>query len=273
MKSVNQSRSGAGAEKSRCIESSVTAGPGVLPATRRPFFVVVDQVRCSRDSVHPVLAHLVTAVLQLVVEEPVVKGGVVGVQVEQGVGQVRVVPVTLADRALMPLVERLTARAQLRRSARRGSPRRPVLGPAGTSPWEGAFREIGGGAAQYLDLQHETPVVASQLNDLILLSARGAALRAVIDVGLAQPTRGRRQRDVEVVGDLVVGELATASHPGLCDTIEEAQRNRCVDRLKPPLAWEHPSSTGTPCTRDVIESGADFVVDCCRVIDLPRSTA
>ena len=90
----------------------MTADPGVLPAAPLPFFVVVDQIRCSRDSVHLVLAHLVTAVLQLVSEEPVAKSGVVGVQVERGVSQVRVVPVALADRALMPLVERLTAEAQ-----------------------------------------------------------------------------------------------------------------------------------------------------------------
>src|SRR5271165_4190351 len=48
--SVSQTSSGWAAVKPRWIKSSWTAGPGSLPAARRPFFVVTDQIRCSRHS-------------------------------------------------------------------------------------------------------------------------------------------------------------------------------------------------------------------------------
>ena len=47
--SVNQTTSGPGAVKSRCTRSSCTAGPGASRCLR-PFFVVVDQTRCSEHS-------------------------------------------------------------------------------------------------------------------------------------------------------------------------------------------------------------------------------
>ena len=41
---------GAGAVKFRCARSSWTAGPGRLGEDLRPFFFVVDQIRCSEQS-------------------------------------------------------------------------------------------------------------------------------------------------------------------------------------------------------------------------------
>ena len=91
----------------------------------------------AADPVHPVLADLVSPVLQFVGEEAVAKGRVVAVQIAEIVGQVGVLPGALADRVGEPLVEGLASKAQHRRSAKRGSPRSPALGPAGTSFWEG----------------------------------------------------------------------------------------------------------------------------------------
>lgn len=133
MKSVNHKTLGAGALKSRCTRSSQIAGPGDLRATFLPFLVVVDQIRSLADPVNPILADCVTTILQFVGEEPVAEGWIVVVQVKQHIGQVRVVPIALAEGILEPLVVTLLGKAQHRRSARRGSLRRPVLGPAGTS--------------------------------------------------------------------------------------------------------------------------------------------
>ncbi len=74
--------------------------------------MVVDQIWCSADPVDPVLTHAVAAVLQQVGQEPVTKGRVVAVQVEQRIRQVRVVPVTLADRVFEPLVLALAGKAE-----------------------------------------------------------------------------------------------------------------------------------------------------------------
>ena len=112
------------------------------------------------DPVHPVLADYVTTIRQLVGEEAVAKGRVVSVQIEQRVGQVGVLPVTLAEWVYLPLVEGLASKAEHRRSAKRGTPRSPALGPGGTSFWEGVLGEAGGGATQDLVLHHETTIVA-----------------------------------------------------------------------------------------------------------------
>jgi hypothetical protein len=48
---------------------------------------------------------------ELIGDEPVAEGRVVGVDVECGVDQMRVVPVPLADRVGLPLVDRLLGKA------------------------------------------------------------------------------------------------------------------------------------------------------------------
>ena len=64
------------------------------------------------DTVHPVLADLVAPVLQLVAGEAVAKGRVVSVQIEEIVGQVRVLPGALADRVGEPLLEGRASKAE-----------------------------------------------------------------------------------------------------------------------------------------------------------------
>jgi hypothetical protein len=62
--------------------------------------------------VDPVLARTDTPGGQLVGDEPVAESRVVGVDVESGVDQMRVVSSTLRDRALFPFVERLGGEAE-----------------------------------------------------------------------------------------------------------------------------------------------------------------
>jgi hypothetical protein len=54
---------------------------------------------------YPVLRGLVPGYVQLVGDEPVAELGIVGMDVDDGVGQVRVIPVPVRDRVGAPLVE------------------------------------------------------------------------------------------------------------------------------------------------------------------------
>ena len=76
---------------------------------------------------------------ELVGDEAVAELGVVAVDVDDGVDQMGVVPVPGTDRVGRPLVEGLGGEAQHPAGQpSRGTPRRPALGPAGTSFWERA---------------------------------------------------------------------------------------------------------------------------------------
>ena len=101
---------------------------------------------------------------QLVGDEPVAELGVVVVDVDRGVDQVRVVPVALRDRVGLPLVERLLGEAEHPAGHRdRDARRRPGRGPAGTSFWERVAGEVGSGAAQDLVLLLELLGALAQL--------------------------------------------------------------------------------------------------------------
>jgi hypothetical protein len=60
----------------------------------------------------PVLTGGDASLTEFIGDEPVAEGGIVGVDVQCGVDQVRVVPVALADRAGQPLVVGLRGEAQ-----------------------------------------------------------------------------------------------------------------------------------------------------------------
>jgi hypothetical protein len=96
------------------LPAAVTA----LADRRRP------QPLLGAQSPDPSLADVVTGSLELIGQEPVAELGVVGVGVDQGVGQVSVFEVTLADRVGQPGVERLPGVAQ----HPAGQPHRDPLG-------------------------------------------------------------------------------------------------------------------------------------------------
>ncbi len=151
--SVSHSWFGAAAVNSRSTRSSWTGGPGLRSGAALPG-VHREQIRCW---VHSRLTRFRQAlhapVGELVGDEPVAELGVVVVDVDRGVDQVRVVPVPLGDRVGAPLVEGLLGEAEHPAGHRDGDARRRRgHGPAGTSFWEGVAGEVGRRAAQDLVL-------------------------------------------------------------------------------------------------------------------------
>ena len=119
---------------------------------------------------------------ELVGDEPVAELGVVVVDVERGVDQVRVVPVALADRVGAATGRRPAWRSRAPgRSPRRGSRRRPGQGPAGTSFWERVPGEVRRRPAQDLVL----------LLELLGALAQLAVLRLQITAAARRPVGGR----------------------------------------------------------------------------------
>jgi hypothetical protein len=109
--SVNHTASGTGAVKLRPTRSSWTGGPALRLTPQLLGEDAQDPLRRTQP-VDPVLARTDTPGGQLVGDEPVAESRVVGVDVESGVDQMRVVPSTLRDRALFPFVERLGGEAE-----------------------------------------------------------------------------------------------------------------------------------------------------------------
>jgi hypothetical protein len=110
--SVSQVTLGAAALKSRLTRSSCTGGPGVFEL-RRPFLVVVDQIRCSRaQPLDTSLTHRVTGPLELVGDEAIAELRVVSMDVDDLIGQVGGVSVPVADGIGLPLVGGLGAEAE-----------------------------------------------------------------------------------------------------------------------------------------------------------------
>lgn len=93
------------------------ADPALL-CRGRPDPVLTAQPR------HPALADLVAGTLELIGDEPVAELGIIGVDVDDRIDQVSVVPIAVADRLGSPLVERLGREAE----HPAGRPHRDALG-------------------------------------------------------------------------------------------------------------------------------------------------
>jgi hypothetical protein len=165
-------------------------------------------------------------------------------QVAQLVGEVRVCPVLVAHGSRTPVAEGLGRDLQRpRRSARRGTPRRPALGPAGTSFWSGALDKVGHGPLQDLDLHGQAPVVPAELDDRFLLGGRQAIFHPVIDVGLVvhpvlERRHGRCRSRPPPPGGAPVRRRATATAS-------------CLNPLGLAWAWLASSRGSLPLIRDV----------------------
>jgi len=119
--------------------------------------------------VHPVLRGPVACGLELVGDEPVAELGIVDVDVDDGVHEVRVVPIPLRHGVGTPLVEPLGREPQDPAGHRDGD---PVIGKvkdqrASRSFWGRVLREVGRGPAKDLDLLLEHPVAALQCHQLV----------------------------------------------------------------------------------------------------------
>jgi len=106
--SVSQTRSGAGAVKSRWTWSSWTAGPGLAAAPSALAHRARPQLLLRAQPPDPPLPGDVPGAFELVGQEPVAELGVVAVRVDQRVGQVGVLEFALADRVGQPGVVRLS---------------------------------------------------------------------------------------------------------------------------------------------------------------------
>src|SRR3954447_4476376 len=88
------------AVKSRARRSSWTAGPAVLPVPRRPF---AGRGRpdplLPAEPLHTVLAGPMPGPLEFVRDEPVAELGIISMDIDDRVQQVRGPPVAIADRA------------------------------------------------------------------------------------------------------------------------------------------------------------------------------
>jgi hypothetical protein len=97
---------------------NLAAAPAALLRGRRPDLLLAAQ------SPHPPLADPMAGGLELVGEEPVPELGVIGVEVDDRVGEMRVVEIAITHRPRQPLVERLRAEAE----HPAGQPHRDLLG-------------------------------------------------------------------------------------------------------------------------------------------------
>ncbi len=66
----------------------------------------------TAQAVDPPFAHLVTLSFELVGNEAIAELGIIGMDVDDGVGEMRIVEVPIADRVGLPLVEGLGGEAQ-----------------------------------------------------------------------------------------------------------------------------------------------------------------
>jgi hypothetical protein len=108
-------------------------GPDFLSSPR--FLVKIDQMRSyETESSHPVRAGDDPASGELVGDEPVSEGRVVGVDGQRSVDEMCVIPIALCQRRFAPLVERLNgepttgAASREAPSVRPAASRRPLPG-------------------------------------------------------------------------------------------------------------------------------------------------
>ena len=144
-------------------------------------------------------------------DEPIPELRVAPVDVDRRVEQMRVVPVALCHRVLLPGVERLLAELQHPIGHRDGNPfSGEVKDQRGTPFWGHVLGEIGSRPTQdlYLLLQHPDPLAG--LAQLHRLRRAHPGPLAVLDVGQAQPAVQSGLRDAEVLGDLADRRLAFA---------------------------------------------------------------
>lgn len=182
VKSVSQSLLGPPAERSRQTRSSLTAGPGALPATFLAYLVVVDQtrrslqIRCTRFSPTAWPRSLSSSARTDARKAGRRRAGRTARSRDEHCP-------SHASRTARPTTRVTTGgrSPEPRRSARQGNPRRPNLGPEGTST---ARRSSGRSTPKDLVLHLEPPILTPEPDVLLLFARRQTIFQAVIDVGV-----------------------------------------------------------------------------------------